>query len=74
MKEYGTPDADSTAYLLLLEHIKGMEVLSILHHPRVPIDARACLLPQSLKVRAVLLNGQVITCQQAAPGHVARIL
>lgn len=74
MKEYGTPDADPTAYLLLLERIEGMEVLSILHHQRVPIDARACLLPQSLKVQAVLIDGGLVTCQQMAPGHTARIL
>ena len=74
MKEYGTPDADLTTYNLLLEHIKGMDVLSIIHHPRVPIDSRACRLPQSLKVQAVLIDGRLVTCQQMAPGHVARIL
>ncbi len=74
MKEYGTPDADQTAYQVLLDHTRNMDVAFILHHQRVAISARACQLPQSLRVQATLANGQVITCQQAAPGHAARIL
>lgn len=73
MKEYGTPDSDDTAYRTLLAHVSGMDVLYILHKPRVPIDARMCQLPQSLKVQAVLADGRVITCFQPAPGKPARI-
>ena len=74
IKEYGTPDKDRTAYNLLMEHVKTMPVVSIIHHQRVPIDARACLLPQSLKVQAVLMYGAVVTCTQPAPGMPARIV
>lgn len=73
MKEYGTPDKDDTAYKVLLNHVKDMEVLYIMHKPRVPIDARMCQLPQSLKVQAVLTNNTVITCFQPAPGRPAKI-
>lgn len=73
MKEYGIPDVDDTAYKLLLEHVKDMDVLYITHHPRVPIDARMCLMPQSLKVQAVLANKRVITVIQPAPGLPAKI-
>lgn len=73
MKEYGTPDSDDTAYRTLLAHVKDMEVTYIVHKPRVPIDARMCLLPQSLKVQAVLADRTVVTCFQPAPGFPARI-
>ena len=73
MEEYGTPDSDKTAYMVLLAYVEGMDVKYILHHQRMPIDARPCQLPQSLKVQAVLGNGKVVTCQQAAPSHAARI-
>ena len=73
MKEYGTPDSDDTAYKTLLAHIAGMDVLYILHKPRVPIDARMCQLPQSLTVQAVLADKQVVTCFQPAPGRPAKI-
>lgn len=73
VKEYGTPDADPTAYQLLLSHVQGMAVVSILHYPRVAIDARPCQLPLSLRVQAVLANGVVITSWQPSPGRPARI-
>lgn len=73
MKEYGTPDEDKTAYNKLLEHLQGLEVNYILHYPRVPIDARACRMPQSLKVQAVLASGEVLTVVQPAPGRKAKL-
>ena len=73
MKEYGTPDADDTAYKTLLRHVESMDVTFILHKPRVPIDARMCQLPQSLTVQAVLASGKVISCFQPSPGKPARI-
>lgn len=73
MKEYGTPDADDTAYKVLLAHVAGMQVDYIIHKPRVPVDARACQMPQSLTVQAVLADKSVITCFQPAPGKPARI-
>ena len=73
MKEYGTPDADDTAYKTLLKHVESMEVDYILHNPRVPVDARMCRLPQSLTVQAVLASGKVISCFQPSPGKPARI-
>ena len=74
MREYGTPDPDTTAYDKLIEHVKGLDVICIMHNQRVPIDARACQLPQSLKVQAVLADRTVVTAFQAAPGHRAKIL
>lgn len=73
MKEYGTPDADDTAYRVLLAHVAGMQVDYIIHKPRVPVDARACQMPQGLTVQAVLADKSVITCFQPAPGKPARI-
>ena len=73
MKEYGTPDPDRVAYLAVLRHTVDMPVKYIVHHQRVPINARACQLPQSLLVQAVLVDGQVVTAFQPAPGHPARI-
>lgn len=72
-KEYGSPDSDSTAYDLLREYTKNMVVVYIMHHPRVPIDARACQMPQSLKVQAVMAYGNIITSTQMAPGLPAKI-
>lgn len=73
MKEYGIPDADDTAYKTLLQHVAGLQVESILHRPRVPIDARMCMMPQSLTVQAVLADKSVVTCFQPSPGKPARI-
>ena len=41
MKEYGTPDPDTTAYDKILAHVQGLDVAYILHNQRVPIDAKA---------------------------------
>lgn len=73
MKEYGTPDPDDTAYRAVIKHVEGLEVAHILHHQRVPINARMCRLPQSLKVQAVLVDGSVITYVQMAPGRAAKL-
>lgn len=73
MKVFGIPDADPTAYETLLTYLKGRRIKYVLHYTRVPIDARPCLLPQSLRVQAVMEDGSVVTSVQAAPGHKARI-
>ena len=74
MKVYGVPDADLTAYNLLVEYVGSRPVLYILHHQRMPVDARPCKLPLSLSVQAVMEDGAVITAQQPSPGTRARIL
>lgn len=73
MKIYGQPDPDDTAYKLLMEYVGDKDILYILHHQRIPVDARPCKLPLSLRVQAVLLNGEVITAMQPEPGKPARI-
>lgn len=73
MKVFGVPDADTTAYQRLLEHVQGRKIKYVLHYTRVPINARPCLLPQSLRVQAIMEDGSVVTAVQAAPGHKARI-
>ena len=67
MKVYGTPDADTTAIDYLLSIVSVEQVESILHHPRIPIDARPCKLPQSLLVQAVMKDKTVINVRQNAP-------
>jgi hypothetical protein len=73
MKVFGVPDADPTAYHRLLDYVQGRKIKYVLHYTRVPIDARPCLLPQSLRVQAVMEDGSVVTSVQAAPGRKARI-
>lgn len=73
-KIYGSPDADTSTYDLLMEAVQGKEVLRILHHQRKPIDARPCQLPDSLMVQAVLIDGTVITARQAKKGAIPRIV
>lgn len=73
MKVYGVPNVDPTAYHCLLDYLAGRKVKYILHNQRVPIDARPCLLPQSLRIQAVLEDDTVVTAFQAAPNHKARI-
>lgn len=73
MKEFGTPDADLTAYKVLIAYVADQSVNYILHHQRMPVDARPCKLPLSLRVQAVLANGQVVTAFQAAPGKKVQI-
>lgn len=77
MKVFGVPNADPTAYHTLLDWLyinrKGQKIKYVLHYTRVPVDARPCLLPQSLRVQAVMEDGSVVTSVQAAPGHKARI-
>ena len=68
MRVYGTADPDSTAYDFLLKLVEHEDVESILLHQRIPIDARACKLPQSLTIQAVLKDKTVITVRQNQPG------
>lgn len=74
MTEYGTKSDDDTAYKLLLNTLAPDDILYIMHHPRVDMTARACKLPGSLKVQAVLKNKTVVTAFQPAPNKPARIL
>lgn len=77
MKVYGVPNTDPTAFHALLDWLyinrTGKKIKYVMHYQRVPIDARPCLLPQSLRVQAVLEDGTVVTAMQAAPGLKARI-
>lgn len=74
MIEYGKPDEDGTVLTCLLSAVEGQEVLYILHHQRIPVDARPCRLPLSLTVQAVLDNGKVVTARQDKPGAKAHIV
>lgn len=67
-KTYGEPDADSSVLEALLDSLGDAEVRYILHHQRMPINARPCKLPCSLIVQAVLTNEVVVTAFQAEPG------
>lgn len=68
MKVYGQPDEDTAALDLLLKLVDPEKVVYILHHQRIPIDARPCKLPQSLLVQAVMLDSTVISVRQNIPG------
>lgn len=68
MKTYGTPDADTTAIDYLMSIVDTEDVIAIMHHQRVPIDARACQLPQSLLVQAVMCDNTVVNVRQNQPG------
>lgn len=68
MQTYGKPDEDTAAINYLLSIVDTDNVRAIMYHQRVPIDARACLLPQSLLVQAVMLDNTVINVRQAYPG------
>lgn len=68
MKEFGACDADRSAYELLLQSVDPAQVKYIVHHQRVPVDARMCRLPLSLSVQAVLTNNQVVTAFQPSKG------
>lgn len=74
MKVYGTPDADTTAIDYLLSIVSVEQVESILHHPRISIDARPCKLPQSLLVQAVMMDRTVISVRQNAPRMKATVI
>jgi len=75
MKIHGTPDLDSTAYEAILDYLvkNNLEADRILFYQRMPVDARPCKLPLSLKVQAILKNNVVVTAFQPAPGQPARI-
>jgi hypothetical protein len=77
MKAYGTPDADPTVYDALVLYLEasqdGPGPDYFIHHPRVPIDARPCRLPLSLRVQAVMPGGAVVTAFQARPGARVKI-
>ncbi len=73
MKEYGVPDPDTTAYCLLMQAVQGKSVEYVMHHPRVPLNARQCQMPGSLKVQALLLDKTVITAVQPRAGKPAKI-
>lgn len=66
--QYGTPDPDLSAYNRLVELAATEDVMYILHHQRVPIDARSCLGPGSLKVQAIIVGGKLLTVRQSAEG------
>ena len=68
MRIYGKPDDDSAAYNALMQAVGDAEVTYIMHHQRVPIDARPCKLPTSLMVQAVLVGGKVVTATQIGIG------
>ena len=68
MKIYGKPDEDTTAIDYLLSIVDIDLVQTIMHHQRVPIDARACQLPQSLLVQAVMMDNTVVNVRQNQPG------
>ena len=68
MTEYGTPAEDLSAYHLLVSLVPMERVKHILHHPRMPIDARPCRLPGSLLVQAVLVDGTVVSVRQPSIG------
>lgn len=68
MKIYGKPDEDTTAIDYLLSIVDIDLVQGIMHHQRVPIDARACQLPQSLLVQAVMMDNTVVNVRQNQPG------
>jgi len=68
MRVYGKPDPDSAAYDALMLAVGDATVTYIMHHPRVPIDARPCQLPTSLMVQAVLVGGKVVTARQLSVG------
>jgi hypothetical protein len=75
MTEYGTPDSDTApldtlkAWLLA----NSQEAVYIMHYQRVPIDARPCQLPTSLKVQAVLEDGRTVTAFQPSIGAAVQI-
>ena len=68
MKIYGKPDNDTTAIDHLMSIVDITNVQAIMHHPRVAIDARACQLPQSLLVQAVMMDNTVVNVRQNQPG------
>lgn len=71
MKQYGTPDADTAPYDKLVSMLDMEQVQAIMHHPRVPIDARACQLPGSLLVQAVMCDNTVVNVRQNFAGGAA---
>ena len=73
-KEYGKPDTDTAAYDLLMQIVINEQVVRILHHPRIPIDARLCQMPGSLLVQAVLEDGRVVSVRQSKQGGTPRIV
>jgi hypothetical protein len=73
-KTYGKSDPDMAAENLLMETIRGEDVVSILLHPRMPINARPCQLPGSLTVQAILASGRVITVRQNKVGATPKVL
>lgn len=72
-KEYGIPDADTTAYDLLLKIVEGKQVELIMHYPRTAINARQCKMPGSLKVQALLSDKSVVTVIQPGVSKSAKV-
>lgn len=70
MVVYGKPDEDTATVDALQNWLREQpaEATYILHHQRVPIDARPCRLPQSLTTQLVLEDKRVVTAFQAKPG------
>ena len=72
MKVYGKSDEDKTAETLLFSLIKDLKVQYVVLNQRVPINARPCQWPGSLKLHAVLEDGTVLTVKQNRIGGKAR--
>ncbi len=70
---YGTPDPDAAAIDFLMAEIQGREVRYIIHHPRVPAEARPCKYPNSLLVQAVMWDNTVVSVRQFVPGGPAKL-
>ena len=75
MLEYGLPDSDSAPLDTLKAWLvdNNQVAVYIMHHQRVPIDARPCQLPTSLRVQAVLDDGRVVTAFQPQLGAAVQI-
>ena len=75
MLEYGTPDTDTSVADALRKWLSDnkQEASYLLHHQRIPVDARPCKLPRSLKAQLVLVNGKVVTAFQSHPGAKVQI-
>lgn len=75
MTEYGTPDSDTAPLDTLKSWLLAntQKAVYIMHYQRVPVDARACQLPTSLKVQAVLEDGRIVTAFQPCIGAAVQI-
>lgn len=74
--EYGTRDADLSAYNKLCEEVKSVQavyptctVQYIMYWPRVSLHAKTCQWPGSVRVTAVCSESRTITVTQLADGR-----